>query len=40
MLNVILICVYVPLLGSPYYSTAECDCPIDFIDKRLLDLME
>ena len=39
-LDVIQICVYVPPQESMYYSTAECNCHIDFIDKCILDLME
>ena len=38
--DVLLICVYVPPQGSPYYNTAECNCHIDLIDKCVLDLFE
>ena len=36
----IILCVYVPPQGSPYYITAECNCHIDLIDKYVLDLFE
>ena len=36
----LLICVYVPLRGSPYCNTAECNCHIDLTDKGVLDLFE